>query len=411
MGRIALHWQILIALIAGATAGFLLGDTVLHIEFLGTLFLKALKMVIVPLIATSIISGVAGIGDQGNLGRLGGKTLVYYLSTSLLAVLTGLLLVNLLQPGAGAELGLQQEPEQLASSMAQFGDSPAAAVKRLFLNMVPANPIRAMVEGEILQDIVFCLLLGACITRLASPHREALTRLAQGGFDAMMGVTHLVIAFAPVGIFALVAKTVAITGFGAFVDLAVYAACVLVGLAFHAAVSLPLILLLVARVHPLRHLQAMAPALLTAFSTSSSSATLPVTLECLEKRAGVSNRIASFVVPLGATVNMDGTALYECVAAMFIAQAYGIDLSFSQQFLVVITALLASVGAAGIPMAGLVMISVILTAVGLPLEGLGLILAVDRVLDMCRTTVNVWSDSCGAAVIGRTEGERLQPRT
>ena len=222
-----------------------------------------------------------------------------------------------------------------------------------------------------------------------------------------MKLTQFIIGFAPIGIFALVANTVATTGFAAFADLGLYALTVVLGLSIHAFITLPLILFLVARIAPHRHAQAMAPALLTAFSTSSSSATLPLTMESLETRAGVSNKVSSFVVPLGATINMDGTALYECVAAMFIAQAYGVDLNFAQQVLVVITALLASIGAAGIPMAGLVMISVILTSVGLPLDGLGLILAVVRVLDMCRTAVNVWSDSCGAAVIARNLGEEL----
>ena len=407
MGKLQLHWQILIALIAGAGAGFLLGDSVLQLEFIGTLFLKGLKMIIVPLIATSIISGVSGIGNAGNIGRLGGKTFIYYVTTSLLAILTGLVLVNLIQPGVGAQLGLQEQPEQLADSLAQFGDSPAQALKRLLLDMVPSNPFRAMADGKILQLIVFCLLFGFFITRLSEPYKGQLTDLFQGGFEAMMKLTHFIIAFAPLGIFALVAKTVATTGFSAFKDLALYAVTVFLGLSIHAFITLPLILLLAARAHPLQHARAVIPALLTAFSTSSSSATLPLTMQSLEKRAGISNRTTSFVIPLGATVNMDGTALYECVAAMFIAQAYGIELHFAQQFLVVITALLASIGAAGIPMAGLVMISVILTAVGLPLEGVGLILAVDRILDMCRTTVNVWSDSCGAGVIARSEGEEF----
>ena len=407
MGKIPLHWQILIALLAGTAAGFFLGETVLHIEFLGTLFLKALKMIIVPLIATSIISGISGIGSTGNIGRMGARTFLYYVSTSLLAILTGLILVNLIQPGVGAELGLQAQPEELGASLAQFGDSPAQALKRLVLDMIPSNPFRAMSEGKILQVIVFCLLFGFFLTRLNEPYKEQLTGFFQGAFEAMMQLTHFIIAFAPVGIFALVAKIVATTGFSAFKDLALYAATVFLGLLVHAFITLPLILSLIVRINPLRHAKSMAPALLTAFSTSSSSATLPLTMESLEKRAGISNRTTSFVIPLGATVNMDGTALYECVAAMFIAQVYGIHLDFIQQFLVVITALLASIGAAGIPMAGLVMISVILSAVGLPLEGVGLILAVDRILDMCRTTVNVWSDSCGAAVVAKSEGEEF----
>jgi Na+/H+-dicarboxylate symporter len=407
MIRIALHWQIFIALVAGVAAGFLLGEKVLYIEFFGTLFLKALKMIIVPLIATSIISGIASIGSAGHVGRFGVRTFAYYISTSLLAILTGLVLVNLIQPGTGADLGLQKKPEELQESLERFGDSPLAALQRLLLDMVPANPFQAMAEGEVLQLIVFSLLFGFFMTRLAPAYSESLMNFFQAAFEAMMQLTHFVIRFAPLGIFALVAQIVATTGLAPFADLALYAATVILGLLIHALLTLPLILALVARVPPWRHVRAMSPALLTAFSTSSSSATLPLTLEALEKRAGISNRTASFVAPLGATVNMDGTALYECVAAMFIAQAYGVELHFGQQVLVVVTSLLASIGAAGIPMAGLVMISVILTAVGLPLEGLGLILAVDRILDMCRTTVNVWSDACGAAVVAKRAGEEF----
>ena len=222
----------------------------------------------------------------------------------------------------------------------------------------------------------------------------------------MMKLTGLIIRFTPIGVFALIAKTIAQTGFDVILPLATYMITVMSGLAIHAFITLPVLSFLVGGINPLAHARAMAPALLTAFSTSSSSATLPLTMNCIKDNAGVSNQTASFVLPLGATINMDGTALYECVAAMFIAQVYGIDLSFGQQMIVVITALLASIGAAGIPMAGLVMITVVLGAVGLPLEGIGLILAVDRILDMMRTCVNVWSDSCGTAIIAKSEGEK-----
>jgi Na+/H+-dicarboxylate symporter len=325
-------------------------------------------------------------------------------STSLLAIITGLILVNVIEPGVGAELGLQEKPARLQDSLDEFGASPGEAVERLLLDMIPTNPFKALAEGEILQLIVFSLLFGFFTTRIPSPYSETIIQFFQAAFETMMKLTHFVMRFAPIGIFALVAKIVATTGFSPFVDLALYAITVLCGLLFHSLVTLPLILYFVGGRSPLSHSRAMAPALLTAFSTSSSSATLPLTMDSLENRAGISNRTTSFVIPLGATINMDGTALYECVAAMFIAQAYGVDLGAAEQFLVVLTALLASIGAAGIPMAGLVMISVILTAVGLPLEGLGLILAVDRILDMCRTTVNVWSDSCGAAVVEKTAG-------
>ena len=403
--RIPLHWQILAALILGALAGVVLGESVLAVSFMGDLFLKALRMVIVPLILTSIICGVSGLGASGNMGSLGGKTFVYYTVSSLLAILTGLVLVNLLQPGVGVDLGLEKEPENLASSIERFGSSPWQALIRLVTDMVPTNPIASMADGNMLQVIVFALLFGVFITRIPNDLRQPLETFFQGAFAVMMRITHFVLAFAPLGIFALVARTVAVTGLEVFSGLGLYFVTVLLGLLFHAGVALPIVLSVVGRMRPVGHAQAMSPALLTAFSTSSSSATLPLTMDSLERRGGVSNRVTSFVAPLGATVNMDGTALYECVAAVFIAQAYGVELSYVQQFLVVVTALLASIGAAGIPMAGLVMISVILTAVGLPLEGVGLILAVDRVLDMCRTTVNVWSDSCGAALVARFEGE------
>lgn len=405
--QIPLHWQILIALVLGALGGVLLGETMLAVSFMGDLFLKALRMVIVPLILTSIICGVSGLGASGNTGRLGFKTLIYYTFSSLLAILTGLILVNLLKPGVGANLGLQGTPDNLASSMEQFGQSPWQALIRLLLDMVPTNPIAAMANGEMLQIIVFALLFGVFLPKAPDGLRQPLESFFKGAFEVMMRITHFVLAFAPLGIFALVGKTVATTGLEVFAGLGVYALTVFLGLLIHGAVTLPVILYVLGKIRPTVHAQAMSPALLTAFSTSSSSATLPLTMDSLERRAGVSNRVTSFVTPLGATVNMDGTALYECVAAVFIAQAYSMELSFVQQFLVVVTALLASIGAAGIPMAGLVMISVILTAVGLPLEGVGLILAVDRVLDMCRTTINVWSDSCGAALVAHFEGEKL----
>ncbi|MBT7598104.1 MAG: dicarboxylate/amino acid:cation symporter [Gemmatimonadetes bacterium] len=402
----ALHWQILAALILGALAGVVIPDVVTSVDFVGDLFLKGLRMVIVPLITTSIICGVAGLGGGEGVGRLSGKTLLYYTMTSLLAIVTGLILVNLTQPGVGVDLGLADRPERLAASMDRFGDSPGAALIRLLLDLVPSNPFAAMAEGNMLQIIVFALLFGTFITRLPEAQRKPLESIFTSAFAVMMKLTHFILSFAPLGIFALVGRTVARTGIDVFAGLGIYALTVLLGLLIHACVTLPILLSVLGRLRPHIHAQAMSPALLTAFSTSSSSATLPLTLDCLENRAGVSNRVTSFVAPLGATVNMDGTALYECVAALFIAQAYGVELSILQQGLVVVTALLASIGAAGIPMAGLVMISVILTAVGLPLEGVGLILAVDRVLDMCRTTVNVWSDTCGDALIARSEGEK-----
>ncbi len=401
--KLKLHWQIFIGLAAGILFGFL--SRAFHfqslvtddVSVLGTIFIRALRMIIVPLILSSIISGVTSIGTAESFGRLSLKTLIYYISTSLFAILTGLVLVNLIQPGVGAKLGFEKMPDNLAANVDKIGDT--------LLGIIPTNPLEAMVRGDILSIIFFALLFGFFITRTPDPYRKQLTDFFQGVFEVMMRLTHFIIRFTPIGVFALIAKIIAETGFEVFIPLGSYMLTVVAGLLFHATVTLPLLLSLVGGVNPPEYFKAMSAALMTAFSTASSSATLPLTMDSVENNAGVSNKISSFVLPLGATINMDGTALYECVAAMFIAQVYGIDLSFFQQFIVVLTALLASIGAAGIPMAGLVMITIILRAVGLPLEGVGLILAVDRILDMLRTSINVWSDSCGTVIIAKSEGE------
>ena len=398
LARINLTTQIFIGMGLGIIAGALWGEAILPLSNpLADLFLRLLKMIIVPLIITSIVSGVTGVGEVSGLGRMGLKTLGYYVTTSMLAILTGQVLVNLIGPGVGAELGLHGHPEAVnAADQSLWG---------ILLRMIPVNPIEAMAKAEILPIIFFCILFGIFLIQIEGKKRERLQGLFEAGFEVMMKLTRFVIAFAPLGIFGLISRIVATTGFEPFKSLGIYFVTVLAGLIIHATITLPLLLRLLGKLSGRRYMRAMSPALLTAFSTSSSSATLPLTMGCAEDRAGISNRTTSFVLPLGATINMDGTALYECVAVIFIAQAYGISLSLPQQAMVAVTALLASVGAAGIPMAGLVMMSIVLKAVGLPLEGIGLILAVDRLLDMCRTTVNVWSDSCGTAIIARSEGE------
>jgi Na+/H+-dicarboxylate symporter len=343
------------------------------------------------------------------MGRLGGKTLLYYLTTSLLAILIGLLAVNLVAPGIvdgqpASEILALSDTDTTAIAERVQGKG-AGDVVEIFIRMIPPNIVAAAAEGRMLGLIFFSLLFGYFMTKIEAAPGQALREFWQGVFAVMMKITDWVMLFAPVGVFALVAKVVATTGFAVFQPLLVFFFTVLGALAVHLLITLPLLLRLVARVRPLRHFQAMSPALLTAFSTASSSATLPLTMDCVVKRAGVSNRTSSFVLPLGATVNMDGTALYECVAAMFIAQAYGITLDLTTQFTVVLVALLTSIGVAGIPAASLVAITIILSTIGLPVEAVGLILAVDRILDMCRTSVNVFSDSCGAVLIGRLEGE------
>lgn len=414
--RLKLHWQILIALFLAVAVGgvvapetTLFGVSVLSVfDFVGKLFLNALKMIIVPLIAASIIVGVSGLGDGDDFGRLGGKTLLYYVVTSTFAILIGITAVNIIEPGIvdGAPakdiLGLGEDTSEVTAKVA--GKS-ASDVVGIFLRMIPTNVVYAAAHGQMLGIIFFGLLFGIFMTKIKPDLSQVLRSFWQGVFDVMMLITELVMKFAPIGVFALVAKVVTVSGFAAFQPLLAFFFTVLIALLVHIVVVMPLLLRLVGGVSPLRHYQAMAPALLTAFSTASSSATLPVTIDCIENRAGVSNRVTSFVLPLGATINMDGTALYECVAAIFIAQAYGLDLTVAQQVSIVVLALMTSIGVAGIPAASLVAIAIILAAIGLPAEAIGLILAVDRVLDMCRTAVNVFSDSCGAVVIGRHEGE------
>ena len=401
MKKLALHWQILIALILGVVLGVWLPDYVKYVSWMGDLFMRALKMVIIPLILTSIISGIVNIGSLEKLGKIGLKTISYYIATSVFAIVTGLFMVNLLKPGVGADLGFVSEVEGLALAKESFGQT--------LINIIPTNVVQAMVENQMLSVIFFAILVGLFITKIPKKHKKLYIKIFNGGFELMMKITEFIIKFTPFGVFGIVAFQVAqqkdlteVAG-----RLGLYMVAVILALIIHSCITLPLILKIVGKINPFLHIRAMLVPLLTAFSTSSSSATLPLTMEAVEHKAGASNKITSFVLPLGATINMDGTALYECIAAIFIAQAYGIDLSFGEQIIVVITALLASIGAAGIPMAGLVMITVILSAVNLPLEGVGLILAVDRILDMFRTSVNVWSDSCGTVVIAKSEGEHL----
>tara|TARA_R110002095_G_scaffold180093_1_gene157656 strand:- start:415 stop:1179 length:765 start_codon:yes stop_codon:yes gene_type:complete len=249
-------------------------------------------------------------------------------------------------------------------------------------------------------------MFGYFILKIDAKHRNTLKNFWSAVFDAMMLFTMWIMNFAPIGVFGLVAKAISSAGFSTFMPVLKFFITVLLGLSVHFLISLSLLLWFVGKVHPLKHLKAMLPAIITAFSTASSSATLPITIKCAEKNSGVSNKTTSFVLPLGATVNMDGTALYECIAVIFIAQAYGIDLSFSSQFMILVMALLTSIGVAGIPAASLVAITLILTAVGLPLEAVGLIMITDRILDMCRTSVNIYSDSCGAVIIARLNGEK-----
>jgi len=419
MKKLALHWQILIAILLAGLAGWLSGTDAgvgplrFHAVygFLGTIFIKSLKMIIVPLIFSSIVVGITGIGRAGDVGRLGARTLAIYMGTGLLAVLLGLVCVNLVRPGfadgkpVGEQLALHADGAEVAASLENHGG--IRELVAIFERMVPENVVAtASDNSDMLALIVFALLFGFFIARAGDEHAEPLFNFWNAVFHVMMDITALVMRFAPLGVFGLVASVVAETGFDAVRPLALFALTVTVALAIHAFVTMPLLIRLLAAVPAWRLYRAMSPALLTAFSTASSSGTLPVTMECMERQAGISNRISSFVLPLGATVNMNGTALYECMAVIFLAQAYGIELGLTTQVLIVVSALLTSIGVAGVPSASLVAIGMILTMVGIPVEAMGVLFVFDRILDMLRTSVNVLGDGAAALIVARMEGEQ-----
>lgn len=391
----ALLGFIILGAVGGVFFGWYAGETATHISWLGTLFLNALKMTIIPLIIASIISGIGSLGDIRQLGRLGGFTVIYYTLTTALAVLTGLFVVNWIQPGAGIQLTQTSVPEHILAKQ-------DTGISDIFLSLISPNLISAASETQLLPLIVFAILFAMALTTLGDKSKPVFS-LFDGINEAMMKLVIWVMHLAPIGIFALIAARLGNAGGGEqflaeIKAVGLHVLTVLTGLFIHGIV-LTLIMLFIAR-RGFDYLLGMARALVTAFGTASSSATLPLTMECARENK-VNPKAVKFVLPLGATINMDGTALYEAAAVLFIAQAYGIDLTMTQQALVFITATLAAIGAAGIPEAGLVTMVIVLTAVGLPLDGIALLLSVDWFLDRFRTTINVWGDSVGAAVIDR----------
>ena len=372
---------------------------------IGDLFLRLLQMLVVPLIVSSLITGITGMGDLRTLGSIGGRAIGFYLTSSFLAIVTGILVVNVIKPGEGAELAMLEEGAA-EGLVAQAPGGIGVVLWQQLESLIPKNPLAAATEGDMLPVIFFALLIGVFIS--VAEHREGsddasiVRRFFSGLFDVMMQMTLFVVKFAPIGVFGFTLYAAAGKGPAAFKVLGWYVVAVFVALLIHATMTLPTILRFTTGRSPIAYMRSMTTALVTAFSTASSNGTLPLTMQNAED-AGVKPEVTSFVLPLGATINMDGTALYEAVAVLFIAQVYGVDLTLAQQGLVALTALLASIGAAGIPHAGMVMMVVVLNAVGLPTSAVALILAVDRVLDMLRTTVNVWSDSIAAAVVDAKE--------
>lgn len=380
-------------------------------EWIGRLFLALIKMVVVPLVFFSLCVGVASLGDFRALGRLGGRTIGYFTLTTVVALVIGVGLTNLIKPGK--LLSEDDRAGLLASYEGSVGDTVENAAKAPTLvdqlvAIVPTNPVESLARGDMLQVIFFALMLGIAFTMMkeerAKPVVDAFARLN----DAMVMLVHIAMALAPYGVAALLFKVVGSTGLSVLLALGVYGFVVVLGLAIHTFVMYGAVIRFGARLPVLQFFGAIKEALLVAFSTSSSSATLPVTMEACEENVNISNKITSFVLPLGATVNMDGTALYQGVAAIFIAQIYGMELTLGDQATIVVSATLASVGAAGVPGAGMITLAMVLTAIGVPTEGLALILGVDRLLDMFRTTTNVVGDSTATAFMARLEGEDLR---
>ncbi len=409
-------WGVFISIALAIAFGSLVGDkqTIFGISLysvvdtVGVLFLNALTLVVVPLVASSIIMGISRIGGEEGVKRLGTKMFIFYIGTAILAILIGLFFVNIIEPG---KYVFPSAAPGTASSIAeikeQLDSGGGASFVNTLISIIPSNIVDTLSKGNMLGLIFFSLIFGYCISKVDEQNRATLKQFFQGLFQAMIKFTHLIMKFLPYGVFCLVAKVFMTTGIESLGSVALFFLTVILGLATFMFIALPLLLKSIGRVKPIRHFKAMSPSLITAFSTSSSSASLPITIDCVEKRAGVSNKICSLVIPLGTSLNMAGSALYECVAAMFVAQAYGINLSITTQFVLVVTTLVASMGVAGIPSASLVAIVIILKAIGLPLEGIGLFIAVDRILDMCRTTVNVFSDTCCAVLVAKSEGEKV----
>ena len=419
-----LYTKILIGLVLGVLVGLVanvlaltwLQSALTFIEPVGTAFIRLITMVVVPLVAASLLIGTASLGDLRKLGRIGGKTVVYYLTTTAVAVTIGIVLSNVVQPGGRIDPATRDTlsaafAEEAGARVALAAEKPS--IQETLLGMIPTNPIQSAANMELLPLIVFTILFGAALTLVAEEKRRAVLMFAEGVNDAVMVLIDWIMKLAPYAVFALIATVVSQFGLDLLRSLLVYALTVTAGLLLHALGTFSLIIRFMVKMNPLTFFRRIAEAPLVAFSTSSSNATLPVTMETAEEDLGISREVSSFVLPLGATINMDGTALYQAVATMFIAQIYGIPLDIGAQLTIVLTATLASIGAAGVPSAGIIILVLVLQSVGLGTQaaaGIALILGVDRILDMLRTAVNVTGDLTAASFIARTEGEALVPR-
>jgi solute carrier family 1 (neuronal/epithelial high affinity glutamate transporter), member 1 len=405
MKKNGLLFLMIAGIFLGIFCGWMFGTAMLAVSWIGEMFLDALKMLVVPLIISSMIVGIAGLGDIRKVGKTGLIALGYFMITTCIAVGIGLVMVNLIEPGVAVEMTVEKVPEKVMGK-------DTIGVTDILKSFVSPNLVESMVKMEILPLIVFSLVFGAVLTTLGESGKRAIDFFDTVN-SAVMKIVHLLMYFAPIGVFALIASKLGAAGGGDLflIELAKigkYVGTVVSALLIHGLVVLPLVLFLTTRKNPFIYFKNVTPALTTAFSTASSSATLPVTIECAEENNQVSRKASLFVLPLAATVNMNGTALYESVAALFIAQMLGIQLGFGEQMIVFLTATLAAIGAAGIPEAGLVTMVMVLQSVGLPLEGIGMLLSMDWFLDRCRTTINVWGDSIGAGVVDKLEEDWVE---
>jgi len=412
LAKLQLYTKVLIGLFAGVLFGLLankfgFSDFVFkYIKPIGLVFIKLISMVVIPLVFASLLVGTSSLNDIRKLGRIGIKTVVYFLFTTVIAICIGLLLANTLRPGAGLS-------EDARSELIQAGDEDSAtpidtnlkkpSITDILLNIIPTNPIKAFVEGKMLQIIFFALMTGICLNLIPSERSRPVINFFEGINDLIIQMVGIIMKLAPYGVFALISAVVADFGLDVLFVLIKYSLIVIIGLVIHVVVVYSLAIKIFSKQKVKEFFSGIRPAQLIAFSSASSSATLPVTMECTEKKFGVPKQITSFALPLGATINMDGTALYQGVSTVFIAQVYGMNLTVVEQLTIVVTAVLASIGTAGTPAAGVITLAIVLKSIGVPLEGIALIMGVERILDMCRSVVNVTGDAACAVVVASSE--------
>jgi len=406
MRKIKLHTQILIGMVLGVIIGIIFKEKAVIIKPIGTIFIRLITMVVVPLVFVSLFIGTASLGDIKKLGRIGVKAFLYFFITTAIAISVGVALANMVKPGEGLS------PEVQAQLKKNYQQEKIFDFKKLeerpsliqtLVNIVPTNPVKALAEGNMLQIIFLAIIFGIAVTLIKKEKAKTVIEFFDGFNDTIIQIVHMVMKLAPYGVLALIAAVVGEFGINILLPLLKYSLVVVSGLFIYTLSVNSLTIGLIGRYNPLKFFKNYRPAILIAFSTSSSNAALPIAMECVGEKMNVPKEITSFVLPLGATINMDGTALYQGVAAIFIAQIYGMGLGITQQLTIILTATLASVGAAGVPGAGIITLAMVLQAINVPLEGIALILGVDRILDMLRTTTNIIGDAAGAVVINATE--------